>query len=54
MYIEPNGAGFKPEVEDVNPPREEDECELCGGECVKKITVNDDIYYKCVDCGNIS
>lgn len=52
--LDKNGAGYDPRVEDVNPPRTEEECELCGGECVLRMTVNDEQYYKCLDCGNIS
>ena len=47
-----NGAGFDPSVEDINVTDEEDICEDCGGELVMKL-LNDDVYYKCLDCGVI-
>ena len=54
MYIEPNGAGFKPEIEDVGVD-ESTVYEDCGGELIMKVMVSDDedIYYKCNKCGAI-
>ena len=52
MYIEPNGAGFKPEIEDVGVD-ESDVCEDCGGELIMKMTSGDEVYYKCNECGVI-
>lgn len=50
-----NGAGYDPRVEDINPPRSEDnECEECNVELITKITADGDIYYVCPDCENIS
>ena len=35
-------------------PNHVDSCEECGGECVLRMTTNDEQYYKCIECGDIS
>lgn len=46
-----NGAGFDPEIEDVGVD-ETNVCEECGGELIMRL-LNDDVYYKCKECGKI-
>jgi DNA-directed RNA polymerase subunit RPC12/RpoP len=48
-----NGAGFDPAIEDVPTLLDNDRCEDCGGQIImKQFGDTDEIYYKCVECGN--
>lgn len=56
--LEKNGAGYRPEIEDVNPPADEDDvevCNKCGGDMDWDVFgVNPSGEFKCTDCGNVN
>lgn len=49
MYIQPNGAWYKPEIEDVPFISE---CNVCGGELIEKL-IGDGLMTICSDCENV-